>query len=267
LKMPMLEGRDFTERDDKTTTNVAIVNETFVKRFLSGGADQGIAIGRKFRGWGDDITIVGVVKDTKYHSFGESATPFFYVPLAQRYSRSMGVAVLARTAGNPKGFAEALRSEIKSVDPNIAVSQVAPLVDFMSASYFVQTLGANLLTVLGTVSLLLAMLGLYGVTGYSIAQRTHEIGIRMAIGARPFDIIKMVLKQGAWLAIGGVAGGLALSFALSRVMASVLFEVSSTDPATFAGASAFVFAFALLATWLPGRRAARMNPLDALHWE
>ena len=266
LEMPLLEGRDFTERDDRNAARVAIVNQTFVRRFLTGGG-QTIAIGRKFRGWGEDITIVGVVKDTKYHSLGEPATPFFYVPIAQRFSRNMSVAVLARTAGNSKTFEESLRSQIKSVDPNIGISQVAPLIDYMSASYFVQTLGANLLSVLAAVSLVLAMLGLYAVTGYSVTQRTHEIGIRMAIGARPFDILRMVLRQGAVLAFAGLVAGLGLSYLLSRVSASLLFEVSSTDPLIFIGGSAFLYAFAMFATWLPGRRAAKMNPLDALHWE
>ncbi|HYL99083.1 MAG TPA: ABC transporter permease, partial [Blastocatellia bacterium] len=269
MKIPLMEGRDFTLQDNKQAARVAIVNETFARRFLSNGSedDNQALIGRKFRGWGEEITIVGLAKDSKYHSLGEGPTPFFYVPLAQRFSRNMGFAVLARTPGRTESLSESVRSTVSSLDPNIQVNDVVPLTDFMSASYFVQTLGADLLTVLGVVSLLLAMLGLYGVMGYSIAQRTQEIGIRMAVGAQPADILKLALGEGSFLALIGIAGGIGLAFAMGRIASSMLFRVSSTDPAVYFEATMFLFGFALLATLLPALRAARLNPLKALHWD
>ena len=138
---------------------------------------------------------------------------------------------------------------------------------YMSASYFAQKVGANLLTALGLVSLLLATLGLYGVMAYSMSQRTREIGIRMAVGARPMQVLSMMIGEGMWLCIVGVAAGVVPSLLLSRLAAGVLYGVHSHDLATYLAAICTLAAFALLAAWLPARRAAHVNPVEALHWE
>jgi predicted permease len=263
IGIPLLAGRDFSERDDQQSQQVAIVNQTFANRFLGGG----FALGRKFRAWGKEITIVGVARDSKYRLITEPPLPYFYVPLAQHYSPNLDVAVEVRTKGRPEAFAEVLRSEIRSVDPNVPVTAIVPLVSFMSGAYFAQKAGASLLTVLGLLSLLIAMLGMYGVMAYSISQRTQEIGIRVAVGARPAQVLNLVLREGMRLCLAGTVAGLLLALSLSRLAGGLLYGVGSTDVATYAVAASILIAFALLATWLPARRASRIEPMEALRWE
>jgi predicted permease len=263
LEIPLVDGRDFNERDDRRTGRVAIVNETFVKRFLAGG----LALGHKFKGFGEEITIVGVARDSKYHSLSEPAVPYFYVPLAQFYSPGMGVGIEVRTAERPETFEARLRAEIQSVDPNVAISGTAPFVGYMSASYFAQKVGASLLTVLGVIALLLATLGLYGVMTYSMSQRWHEIGIRMAIGARPMQVLSLVMQEGMRLCLFGAVAGVALALVVMRLAASVLYGIASNDLGTCLGATLILSFFALIAIWVPARRASRVDPMQALRWE
>jgi predicted permease len=263
LEIPLLAGRDFNERDDRRTDRVAIVNETFVKRFLAGG----FALGHKFKGFGEEITIIGVARDSKVHQLSEPPTPYFYVPLAQFYSPSMGVGIEVRTVDRPEAFAARLRAEIESVDPNVAISGTSPFMSYMSASYFAQKVGASLLSVLGVIALALATLGLYGVMTYSMSQRSHEIGIRMAIGARPGQVLKLVMREGMRLCLIGAVAGVALALVVMRLASSVLFGIASNDLITCLGATSVLIFFALVATWVPARRASRIDPIEALRWE
>jgi ABC-type antimicrobial peptide transport system permease subunit len=224
-------------------------------------------VGRRFHAFGEEITIAGVARDSKYRALAEPPMPYFYLPLSQFYSPSRSIGVEVRTEGQPDRFAGTLRSEIRSVDPNLPITGTAPFVSYMSASYFAQKVGASLLSVLGVVSLLLAMLGLYGVMAYSTTQRTREIGIRMAVGARPAQVLIMVVRDGLWLCVIGVAAGILPSLLLSRFASSLLYGVGSGDPITYAGAVSVLVSFALIAAWLPARRAANTNPVEALHWE
>jgi hypothetical protein len=239
------------------------VNETFVKRYLAGG----LALGHKFTGFGKDITIIGVARDSKYHQLSEPAMPYFYVPLAQFYSAGMGLGIEVRTLERPETFEARLRTEIQSVDPNGAISGTAPFVSYMSASYFAQKVGASLLTVLGVIALLLATLGLYGVMAYSMSQRWHEIGIRMAIGARPMQVVRLVMQEGMRLCLIGAVAGVALALVVMRLAASVLYGIASNDLGTCLGATLILSFFALIATWVPARRASRIDPIEALRWE
>ncbi|HLK18964.1 MAG TPA: ABC transporter permease [Bryobacteraceae bacterium] len=263
LQIPLLDGRDFTDLDDRKMNRVAIVNESFVKRFLAGGP----ALGHKFHGFGEDITIVGVARDSKYHQLSEPATPYFYIPIAQFYSSGMGIGIEVRTAERPQAFADKLRKAIQSVDPNVAISGTAPFVSYMSASYFAQKVGASLLSVLGVIALALATLGLYGVMTYSMTQRSHEIGIRMAIGAKPSEVLLMMLREGMRLCALGTIAGVALALAVMRLASSVLYGVASNDLATCLVATAVLVLFAVVATWIPARRASRIDPIEALRWE
>ncbi len=264
LQIPLVDGRDFTDRDDRQMNRVAIVNETFVKRFLADGP----ALGHKFHGFGEDITIVGVARDSKYHQLSEQATPYFYVPLAQFLFVRHGRRHRSTNRGaSPRAFAARLRTEIQSVDPNVAISGTAPFANYMSASYFAQKVGASLLSVLGVISLALATLGLYGVMTYSMTQRSHEIGIRMAVGARPSEVLLLVMREGMRLCALGTIAGIALALAVMRLASSVLFGVASNDVLTCLVSTVILSFFALVATWVPARRASRVDPIEALRWE
>ena len=264
LKIPLRRGRDFTQRDGmESAPLVAIVNETFARRFFQGRDPMG----RKFRGWGNqEITVVGVAGDNKYRSLAESPQPYFYVPLERLYNASTGVSVHVRVAGDPARFLPDLRKAIQSLDPNVPVVGM-PMTEYVSASAFDQKLAASLLTALGGLAVVLAAMGLYSVIAYSVSRRTREIGIRMALGARPSDILRRVVAQGLSLVAVGLAAGLAASLALGRFVASSLLGVPARDPSVLIGVSALLAAIALAASAFPARRAARVDPAIALRHE
>ena len=263
MRIPLVAGRDFTGQDDKQSSPVTIVNEAFVRRFLAGREP----LGRKFDTWGRDWTIVGVVKDSRYHQREGSAEPYFYMPFLQSSNASTGVALHIRTAGAPEAMLPAVRQVFAAIDPTITIFGTTSLEDYTSASTFVQKSAATLLSVLGSLALALASLGLYSVVAYSIAQRTHELGVRIALGAQRVDILKLVVGQGMALAAGGVVAGVAAAVGLTRFLASLLFGVSPTDPLTFAVVAALLGAVTLLASYLPARRASRVDPIVALRYE
>jgi predicted permease len=263
MKIPLLLGRDFNLHDDRNAPPVMIVNQEFVRRFIPAG----IAVGRRVQGWGEWFTIVGVVQDSKIYRLTESPTPYFYVPIRQIYRPEMGLAFFIRTSAPIDTAATALRREAQAVDPAVPVFDTTSLNDRLAASLFEQRILANLLSVLGTVALLLAAVGLYGVIGYSVAQRTNEIGIRMALGAEPSAVLRLVVGQGMKLTLAGVAIGLLAALGLTRLMSSLLFGVSATDPLTFAGVAILLAPVALAAAYIPARRAMRVDPMIALRDE
>jgi predicted permease len=263
LKIPILQGRDFNLHDDANAPPVMIVNQEFVRRFIPAG----IALGRRVQGWGEWFTIVGVVQDTKVFRLTESPTPYFYVPTRQIYHPEMGLVFLVRTSAPIDAALFALRREGQTVDPSVPVFGASSLDDSIAASLFGQRISAALLSVLGSVALLLAAVGLYGVIGYSVAQRTNEIGIRMALGAQASDVLGPVLSQGAKLAGIGILVGALASLALSRLLTSLLFGVSATDPITFLEVALLLTLIALAACYIPARRASRLDPVIALRYE
>jgi predicted permease len=260
--IPLLDGRDFTEQDDlsKPVKPVMIVNETFVRRYFGGR----YAIGRKVHGWGDWFTVVGVVKDSKYHTPNEAPQPYFYVPFKQVYRADLIVAVYVRAVGDPNQALGTLRREVHSMDPNVSVYDAVPLTEYMSASLFVQKIAAWLLGALGAVALVLAAVGLYGVMAYSITQRRQEIGIRVALGARSSDVVGMVLRDGMGLTAAGLLVGALAAVAVTRLVSGLLVNVSATDPLIFGGAALFLAVVALVASGVPAIRAARTDPNSAL---
>ena len=262
LGIPLLVGRDFTEQDDlsKTAKPVMIVNRTFARRYFG----EGYPIGRRVHGWGNWFTVVGVVKDSKYHTPNESPRPYFYVPFKQVYRADLAIAVYVRTAGDPNEAVATLRREVRSMDPNVGVYGAMPLTEFISASLFVQKMAASLLSVLGVVALVLAALGLYSVMAYSITQRTHEIGIRVALGAKSSDVLGLVVRQGMGLTGAGLLAGVLAAAAVTRLAAGLLVNVSATDPLIFGGAALFLAVVALAASYVPALRAARIDPNTAL---
>jgi len=263
MKIPILEGRDFNMRDDITAPPVMIVNQEFVRRYIA----TGIAVGRLVRGWGKWFRIVGVVQNSKIYRLTEAPQPYFYVPMRQIYRPEMGLVFYVRASSSISSAITALQRQAQAVDPAVPVFDVTSLNDIIAASLFAQRISASLLGVLGNVALLLAAVGLYGVMAYSVAQRTNEIGIRMALGALSRDVLRLVLGQAAKLAMMGVVVGIAVALALTRLMSTLLFGVSATDPTTFAGVALLLAVVALAASYVPVRRAMKLDPVVALRYE
>jgi predicted permease len=277
MHIPLVEGRNFAESDNESDKSpaVMIVNEAFVRRFFA-GRDP---IGTRIHGWGSWFRVVGVAKDSKYHYLGESTPAYFYVPFRQLYREDMNLAFYVRTKGEPDYILATLRRQVHDLDPNVTVFDAAPLKEFIGASLYPQKIAASLMTVLGSIALLLAAVGLYSVMAYSVAQRTQEIGVRMALGAQPGHVLRMVIKQGLALTAGGLIVGAFLAVALARAVASVSFTgggmgasakllgAGADNPLIFVAAAVFLCAVATLASWLPARRAAAIDPMKALRTE
>jgi putative ABC transport system permease protein len=265
LRTPLLAGRDFRPEDNENVLRVMIVNESFARRFFD-GRDP---VGRRVRIYGQPFTIVGMVKDSRYYSLSEAPQPYFYMSFDQVHhgSGEGGVALYARTDGDARGFVPVLRREMLAIDPNSAGLTAMPLSDYISAAWFGPRLASLFLGVLGVISILLAGVGLYGVMSYSVSQRTREIGIRMALGARQEGVLRMVMRQGLLLALLGIAAGLAISLAATPQLAPLLYRVSPTDPVSIAGAALFLIAVAVLASLFPALRATRVDPIVALRQE
>ena len=264
LRIPLVEGRDFTDADDSPKDYVAVVNEAFAEHFLP-GQDP---VGHSFTVWGDRKTrIIGVVKNSDYHKVGQSPEPYFFVDLKQFYFSDSDVALQVRTAGPPEALLAAVRAKLQSIDPRVGVFGGIPMTDYTAAGTYVQRSAALVLGTLGVLALALAALGLYGVLAYSISQRTHEIGVRVTLGAQQMDILQLVVREGMVLVAAGLVLGTAAGFGASRLVASSLFGVSAGDPATLGAMALLLSAVTLAACWLPARRAARTDPTEALRYE
>jgi predicted permease len=272
LGIPIIEGRNFTAHDDEKSPLVMIVNQAFVDHFFAGQHP----IGRQIHGWGKWFTVIGVAGNSKYHSLGEAPLPYFYVSFRQLYRADLDLAFYVRTLGDPAAALSLVRQKAREIDSGVTVFDSVPLSEFIGASLYPQRVAASLLSILGALCVVLAAVGLYSVLAYSVAQRTHEIGIRMALGARPADVLRLVVRQGLSLVLAGLAVGLCLSLAVSRSISAMsifgssmdsptkLLGVSAMDPLTYAGAMLLLLAVAFLATWIPARRAAGVEPMEAL---
>jgi predicted permease len=275
MRIPLTQGRNFTEHDNEKSQLVMIVNQTFARRFF--GTSN--PIGRRIHGWGEWFTVVGVAQDSKYHYLSEAPTPYFYVPFRQIYRADMTLAFYVQTRGDPNAALAMVRQKVREIDPKVAVFDAVPLEEYIGASLYPQKLAASLLGALGSIAVILAAVGLYSVLAYAVTQRTHEIAIRMALGARPADVLGLVVRQGLTVASLGLAIGLALALAASRVFAATSFVgeamgshaellgVSATDPLIYLGAALFLAGVAALAAYIPARRAASVDPMAALRCE
>jgi macrolide transport system ATP-binding/permease protein len=263
MQIQILQGREFTERDTSSSPLVVIVNQTLATLFWP-GQDP---IGQKIRFATDEkyAEVVGVARDGKYRTLGEQSRAFVYRPALQQGNPDL--TLLARVAGDPKPVFAALREEARQIDSKVPVMQLESLDDRISVSLLLPRAGASLFGMLGFLGLALASVGLYGVIAYTTSQRTHEIGIRMALGANPREILRLVLRQGLILAVVGVAAGLAVALAMTRVLSVMLYGISATDSLTFVGISMFLLLVALLASYIPARRAMRVDPMVALRYE
>lgn len=263
MKIPLLEGRDFNQQDDRDHPPAMIVTREFARHFMPNQEP----IGQKVQGWGKWFTVVGVVEDSKILRVTENTAPYFYVPIRQIYRPEMGLKFFVRTSGPVDEAVTALRREANAIEPAVPVFSVMPLEEYIGASLFAQRIAASLLGTLGSVALLLAAIGLYGVMAYSVAQRTNEIGIRVALGAQPLDVMRMIIRECLALALPGLVVGSLLAVALARVVSASLVEVSPRDPAIYAAAAVFTIVVTLCAAANPARRAARVDPMVALRYE
>jgi putative ABC transport system permease protein len=260
----LIKGRDFDERDSVTGNPVIIVNEAFARRAFP-NEDP---LGKRVRSWRDENKlrqIVGVVADMRYYGRDDELRGLVYVPHAQNTWNAM--ALNMRTQGDPAALGGALREQIKTVDKDLAIANLQTMTTVLNRSLAPRRASMLLLTVFAVIAALLAALGIYGVLAYAVAQRTHEIGIRLALGAGARDVLRLVIGQGMRPVLLGVVLGLAGAFGLTRVMKSLLYDVSPTDPLTFGVIALLLLSVALLACWLPARRATQVDPLIALRTE
>ena len=267
MGIPLLKGRDFTDHDDLNSTPVIIVNETLAKRFFPGGDALGKRIRPGFSTAGNYPMreIVGVVGDVKHRGLRSSPVPEFYFAQAQMPVTSMTLVV--RTAGDPRALIASVRKQVRVLDANAPVFGVLTAEEYLSRSVASTRFNMTLVAAFAAVALVMTAVGLYGVIAFSVSQSTREIGIRVALGAQRRDALRLVMGQGMILTLAGVVLGLAVAYGLTRIMASLLFGVGATDPATFAGVALLLVAVAALACYVPARRATRVDPMVALRYE
>ena len=264
MGIPLLRGRDFTAEDRDGAPGVVIVNETFARRFWKGEDVIGKRVSTRGP-QGPFLEIIGVVANGKYVTIGEEPRSMMYNPLLQNHET--GMTLHARASVDPRTLAAAVRNEVQSLERNLPVIDVRTMTEQVSSSLFPAKMGAILLAVFGLLALLLASVGIYGVMGYSVARRTREIGIRMALGAGRGDVLRLVLREGMTLVGIGVALGLVGAWFATQLLASFLYGVSVTDPLTFAGIPLLLSGVALVASFVPARRATKVDPLVALRYE
>jgi len=258
MGIPLLTGRGFTRADDEKAALVAVVNETMAAHYWRGRNPIGERVQVKGR-W---MQVVGVAKDSKYQSVREAPKPFFYVPLRQNFARGAGLYI--RTPLSPETMAKALGREVHALDGNLALFEVISLQEQLDRSTSPQKVAVTLVGVLGGLAVLLAAIGLYGVMSYAVSQSTRELGLRMALGADPSNLLRLVLSRGLSLTSAGLALGLAVALGLTRLLGSLLYKVGPRDPLAFGSAFLVMIVAALAASLLPAWRATRTDPARAL---
>jgi predicted permease len=266
LRIPVLLGRAFTNADGEASQRVAIVNETMAKHLWS---DEN-PIGKRFSLTADAgpfIEIIGVARDSKYRTLDEDPEPYFYLPLAQEFDAERILQI--RSSLPPESLIPEVRRQILALDANAPIEDIQTMDESLGGTlgYFLFRLGASLSAAMGLLGLLLAVVGVYGVVSYAATQRTQEIGVRMALGASPRQILGLLIKQGLRLVAAGMFFGLIGAWALGRAMSHMLVGVSPSDPVTYLTVFVLLSSITLLACWLPARRATRVDPLIALRYE
>ncbi|MGH7626415.1 MAG: FtsX-like permease family protein, partial [Gemmatimonadaceae bacterium] len=268
MGIPIRAGRDFTDADRGGATPVAIVDESFARREWPGGNALGKCIELGSRKQPQCYTVVGIAQNANLVSLETQWFPEYFLPLAQGPGRSTrSQAFLIRTAGNPSRMMGAIRSALDELEPNLPYVELRTMPEILRPVLQPRRLGASLFAVFGMLALVLAGIGLYGVIAFAVAQRTHEMGIRLALGARQRDVVALVVRQSVVLTLAGLATGIAGALAAAKLVTDLLFGVSPVDPVTLAGVVLLLAAAATLASWLPARRATRVDPMIALRSE
>jgi predicted permease len=265
MGIPRVAGRDFRD-ESRTGPKVAIVNQAFVQSVF--GSEN--PIGQSVQDGDTSYRIIGVIGNIKSRTLGEDTRPVLFRSLDQTVASDpafMGYSILVRSDGDPAAIVTSVRKQIRALDPGMAVYNIQTMQEHLRDAFFLPRLAATLFGVFGAIGLILAAVGLYGVMSYSVSRRTREIGIRMALGAQSGQVQRLIVRQGMALAAIALVVGLPAAFALSRLFTSVLYGIHSSDPATFTAVPIFLAAVALLACWLPARRAARVNPQIVLRCE
>jgi putative ABC transport system permease protein len=268
MQIPIIRGRSFTDQDNTSAPLVGILNQTAVRRYFP-GQDP---IGARVR-WAalDDvqwITIVGIAGDVKHFGLDLPEDAALYTPFLQTpsfWKRWMRVVV--KSDATPAALTEMIKNQVWKLDKQLPVTQIQTMTEIMATSLAKQRFNMTVLGIFAAVALLLAAVGIYGVISYSVAQRTHEIGIRMALGAQSEHVMKMVVREGLILALFGVAIGITAAYALTRFMSSLLFGVGVTDLSTFVAVAIALTGVAILASYIPARRASKVDPMVALRYE
>jgi predicted permease len=265
MGIPLIAGRDFAN-EGATAAKVAVVNEALVAQLFK----KENPIGQRVSGGGVTYQVVGIVKNTKSRTLGEQQRPVFYRSLAQSVGSDpsfLGYTVVVRSEGDAAGLAGAVRGEIRALDPTLAVFNIETMEEHLRGALFLPRLAGTLFGVFGCVGLVLAAVGLYGVVSYSVSRRTREIGIRMALGAQSGGVQRLIVRQGMALTFVAVMLGLGAAFAVTKLFTSILYGIRPHDILTFTVVPVFLAGVALLACWIPSRRAARVDPLAALRYE
>jgi predicted permease len=260
----VIEGRDFVSRDDAAAPRVAIVNQVLARRLWPDGSP----LGRRILFQGDPLEVVGVVGEGRYYSIMDTSRPLVFRPLAQHYRGK--VTLVARTIGDPVQLTSSVRRIVASLDPDLPLQDVRTMEQQIARSMMALMslrIGSLIAGAQGTIALLLAALGIFGLISFVVTRRNREIGIRMAMGARTIDVVRLVSLQSLKLTSIGLVIGLTLSFLLTRPLARLLYGVSPTDVTVFGGVMTLVVAVTMLACWLPARRATRVDPVVALRCE
>jgi putative ABC transport system permease protein len=264
LKLPLIQGREFTDDDRPETPRVVIVNQTLAKRMWP----EGQPVERTLMINDQPYRVVGAVKDAQFRNVAEAPQPFLYLPYWQNVlTPQIDATILARVSGDPEVMAPILRREIAAVDPNVPISESTTVRKQVDDEFKRVLLTGSVLISSSAIALFLSMIGLYGALAFTVSQRTREIGIRMALGARTADVLKLIVGQGLRLVTAGLVTGVFTAIAATRLMASLLYGVSPTDPFTFITIAAALAGVGVLACWIPARRAARVDPLVALRYE
>jgi putative ABC transport system permease protein len=263
LRMPLQRGRDFADSDREGGMLVVIINEAMARRFWPNQD----ALGKRFKFFGDQDfrTVVGIVRTSKYVFIGEDPQSMAYLPLDQMYSPVITMHV--RATGLPESVKGVVERELRAMDRDVSVNNVFTGPELLNASLWGPRLAATLLAIFGAVALVLAAVGIYGVMSYSVSQRAPEIGIRMALGAERGEVLRMVLRLGMTVVVLGLAAGLVVAVAISAMISRLLFGVGTADLRTFGTTALVLLVVALVANYLPARRATRVDPLSVMRYD